>query len=282
LNSPTCFFGVSKMPDHHHRSGGLRQSNKKNKRTKSSKRSLNKAIGGRVNVSKTSSVRAMQAQSKADRRHRTQQKREASRTSILQKRRGIDGSGTPPRMVGIISLGESQIEERLRDFATKNADCIINKTSSTVTAKYNVHKKDGVLTFLTNSSAFAPHYKSADDQDATVHAALDLCRVCDTILFVINGDELDPKDNMVGMDIGENSSTTSRKTQEWDHLISSRGDRILAAVKAQGLPTPITVLAKNCRRRCRSHDNEKWKECKKISFETSPGLEEICKSVRRG
>jgi len=236
------------MPNHSHRSGGLHQSNKKNKRSNASKRSLNRSTGGRVNVSKTSSVRAMQAQSKADRRHRTQQKREASRMAILQKRRGTDGSGPLPRIVGIISLGESQeIEEGLRNFVTKHADSIINKKPSTVTAKYNLHKKDGILTILTNSSAFAPHYEFINGQTATVYAALDLCRVCDLILFVIDGDQLDPKDNIIGMDIGENTSTSSNKTHKWDHLISARGDRILAAVKAQGLPTPITVVAKTVR-----------------------------------
>ena len=36
-------------------------------------------------------------------------------------------------------------------------------------------------------------------------------------------------------------------TQDWDHLISERGDRILAAVKGQGLPTPFTILARTAK-----------------------------------
>mmetsp|Transcript_4599 Transcript_4599/g.6634 ORF Transcript_4599/g.6634 Transcript_4599/m.6634 type:complete len:881 (-) Transcript_4599:31-2673(-) len=236
------------MPNHHHRSGGLKQSNKKNKRSKASKRSLNRQAGGRVNVKASSSASAIQSESKAGRRHRTQQRREASRLAVLQKRRGIDGRGPPPRVVGIISLGHSQnIEGQLRDFATKNADDIFRNTSASVTAKYNVHKKDGILTFLTNSHAFAPHYKSSND-DSAVQAALDLCRVCDLILFVVDGDEVNPSDSIVGMNIGGGESVSSQRTQEWDHLISSRGDRILAAVKAQGLPTPITVLASTVER----------------------------------
>lgn len=266
------------MPNHHHRSGGLKQTNKRNKRSKASKRSLNRQTGGRVNVKASSSASAIQAESKANRRHRTQQKRDASRLAALQKRRGIDGRGPPPRVVGIISLGHShEIEGRLRDFATKNADDLPHKTTSSVTAKYNVHKKDGVVTFLTNSNAFAHHYGAAND-DSAIQAALDLCRVCDLVLFVIDGDEVNESDGIVGMNIGGGESVSSQKMQEWDHLISSRGDGILAAVKAQGLPTPITVLASTVER---DGDHMTMKSAKSVRRATLKRHQDLKKYVSR-
>jgi pre-rRNA-processing protein TSR1 len=224
------------MPNHHHRTGGLSQSNKKKKR------SISRAAGGRVNVKSAASTNLL-AETKANRRHQAQQRRDASRQTVLQKRRGMMGGAPPPRVVGIISLAENSadLEERVRTFALRTADQLFTPSKSTVTAKYNVHKKDGTLTFLTNSSS------GRKDDDAVV-AALDLCRLCDVVLFVIDGNGANPDDvGPMGMQVGGDASVSTKKssqtTQEWDHLVSSTGDRILSAVKSQGLPTPITVLA---------------------------------------
>jgi len=231
------------MPGHSHRSGGLKQTNKKNKRTKSSKRSIKDSMGGRVN--KSSAGRQTIAQSKADRRHFQQQKRTASRMAVVKRNRGLDGGAPTPRVIGIISLGQDAMgmEERMRKFLLKDADDVFfNK--GTVTAKFEVHKKMGCLTFLTNSTAFGPHYDDSDD--SAVLSALDLCRVCDMILFVVDGNGPDPKNNLMGMNIGDGNKTTSASVggQNFDHLISKRGDRIISSIKAQGLPTPLTILAK--------------------------------------
>ena len=110
------------MPSHSHRPGPLRQTNKRNKRSKASKRSLNRGAGGRINAKLNASRRTV-AKSKADRRHMIQQKRKASREAILQKRRGLDGSAPPPRVVGVISLGQEQdIETRLIEMLLSDAD----------------------------------------------------------------------------------------------------------------------------------------------------------------
>ena len=37
---------------------------------------------------------------------------------------------------------------------------------------------------------------------------------------------------------------TNSSSPEWDHLISAQGDRILAALKGQGIPRVATVLAR--------------------------------------
>jgi len=232
------------MPNHHHRAGSLRQSNKRNKRSKASKRSVSRAAGGRVNV-KQANAGSASARTKADRRHHLKQKRDASRLAQIQKKRGISANvATPPRVIGIISLGEGfrETEEKLLSFLLDKANKTHQSTSG-VTVKYEIHKKEGNLTFLTCSKAFG----SPENDDDAVLAALDLCRICDMILFVIDGDGANPDADPLGMRIGGDESVSTKSThnpQDWDYLISERGDRILAAVKGQGLPTPLTILAR--------------------------------------
>jgi len=277
------------MPSsHHHRAGGLRQSNKKNKRSKASKRSLavragaGKVAGGASNKQSKTTAHAMAAQSKANRRNHQQQKRDAQRQARLRQRRGmtttdsgLGGNATarpPPRVVGIVSLGEVALEERVRAFLVSGADRVVTSpqsqysdqdstsaaaaaatpmTTRTITCQFDVHKRDGAVTVLTAGTAFASGNVEVDD-DAALVAALDLARVCDTLLFVIDSDrpQLHHDDAIMGIEIGADASVSTtrtsktHKTDAWDHLISARGDRILAALKGQGLPTPLTVLAR--------------------------------------
>lgn len=241
------------MPGHHHRSSTLKQANKKNKRSKSSKRSLTRVAGGKINR-RVHNGQATFAQSKADRRNKLQQKRETKKEALLRQKRGAFAGGPlPPRVVGIISLGTSEdIEGKLRTAILEGADKKVNTLESneeaTVTCKFDVHKKEGSLTVLTNSTAFSSQYHdSFDPTDGTVQAALDLCRVCDMVVFIVDGDE-SKMDNLLEMQIGgDDISTKTSKSQtggqNWDHLISERGDRILNAIKGQGMPSILTVLA---------------------------------------
>eukprot|EP00535_Pseudo-nitzschia_heimii_P007215 CAMPEP_0197177190 /NCGR_PEP_ID=MMETSP1423-20130617/2891_1 /TAXON_ID=476441 /ORGANISM="Pseudo-nitzschia heimii, Strain UNC1101" /LENGTH=921 /DNA_ID=CAMNT_0042626709 /DNA_START=91 /DNA_END=2856 /DNA_ORIENTATION=+ len=246
------------MPSHHHRSGPLKQSNKKNKRTKSSKRSATRLAGGKVEGRRASFKQRLVAHNKADRRHFQQQKRAAKRHDLLRQKRGIGGAPAPPRVVGIISLGETEnIEEKLRSLILQQADNVFcdevkgnsNDSQSIVTAKFGKHKSDGNLTILTNGSAFRSQYSSEPLDDAAVFSALDLCRVCDLIFFVIDGDG-EKIENFIGMSIGgsdekSNSMNNSNtRAQDLDHLISHRGDRVLSAMKSHGIPRVVTVLAK--------------------------------------
>jgi hypothetical protein len=259
------------MPNHHHRAGSLKQTNKRNKRSKASKRSVSRATGGRVNV-KTSSASNTSSKTKADRRHHLKQRRDASRLAVLQKKRGIvAGQVTPPRVIGIVSLSESfpQLEEQLLSLLVHKADQTYQNTTG-LSVKYNVHKKQGNLTFLTCAKAFGN--AAVDDNDAAVMAALDLCRICDMILFVIDGDGVNPDAaDPLGMNIGDGASTKSSSThgrQDLDHLISERGDRILAAVKGQGLPTPLTILARTAKDGSGGlHDYAECQECSSIGHE---------------
>ena len=283
------------MPGHHHRAGALKQSNKKNKRSKSSKRSLARSAGGKVANGKSGSTSLLERQiqqSKTDRRHRQEQIRRNKRDEILRKRRGITAASTtthasgaitggpPARVVGIIALGVNvssdaslHLEERLRHFLAQGSDHQVRthdgNEQATWTVKHNVHKKDGLLTLLTCQTAFASHYqessdtKEDNDDGASVLAALDLARIADLLVFVVDGNgpilphgskhfvDDDPiLDMQIGMGgdarsttTGGGRTTTTSGSTKWDHLISDRGDRILTALKAQGLPTILTVLA---------------------------------------
>ena len=241
------------MPNHHHRSGPLKQSNKRNKRNKSSKRSATRLAGGKVEGRRASFKQRLVAHNKADRRHFQQQKRAAKRQDILRRKRGIGGGAAPPRVVGIISLGEIEAtEEKLRSLILQQADRVFgNKetdTPSIVSAKFDKHKRDGNLTILTNSSAFRSQYSSEQPNDAAIFSALDLCRVCDLILVVIDGNG-EKAESFVGMSIGgsdekSTSGNSTMKSQDFDHLISERGNRVLHALKSHGLPRVVTILAK--------------------------------------
>lgn len=235
------------MPDHHHRAGGLRQTNKKNKRSKASKRSVSRLAGGKVMGAKSAGA-SMISQSKADRRNHAGQKRAARREELMRKKRGLDGLPAPPRVVGILSLGHNiRIEDQVKSFILESADKTLNlhaNFDATVTCKFDTYKKSGGLTLLTCRSSFAHH---GDGDDAAVLAALDMARVCDALIFVIDGNGGRVDDKIMEINIGEDdqSSSTNRSTygMDWSHLISERGDRMLTAIKSQGLPTPLSVLA---------------------------------------
>jgi pre-rRNA-processing protein TSR1 len=263
---------------HRHRSGSLKQSNKSHKTNKSSKRSLNKSAGGKLQgkaSTKTKSNNALNiSKAKANRANMAKQKREASKDKLLQLRRAqgrcnINGNANGnqsvnisqnihtvnvPRIIGFISLSNNEaiLESAVSSFLLEAADQTNSDSSSnlgaTTTALYSKYKKEGLLTFLNNTTAFYAHYlqhtNDLNPQDASVQAALDLSRVCDTIIFLIDGScakKTNDHDEITGMSIGENSNAT-HTNHDYDHLISTRGDRILSALKAQGLPTTLTVL----------------------------------------
>ena len=142
---------------YHHRSSGLKQSNKSHKTGKASKRSLNRSQGGkvqsRVGVKKNGLANAG-SKAKANRAHMAKQRRDASRDKILQQRRiqgrvNVNNKTTRredslivPRLVGIVSLSEAEgeLETRVKDFLVDAADRTSGDSSST-TAMYDVHKK---------------------------------------------------------------------------------------------------------------------------------------------
>ena len=142
---------------HSHRSGKLKQQNKKNKRSAASKRSLNRRAGGKIQVKKGVSSSASN-KAKADRINEARQRRDLKKKELLATRRGIVSGGSElgkiadrssrPRVVGIISLSEEEdgIEERVREVLIENGDRQVICTSgkevkSSVTVHYGANKK---------------------------------------------------------------------------------------------------------------------------------------------
>jgi pre-rRNA-processing protein TSR1 len=250
------------MP-HSHRSSGLKQSNKGHKSNRASKRSINRLAGGKVQGRtgiKSKKHGGPISKAKADRANMAQQRRVASREKILKQKRvqgrlnlnSVDSS-VVPRVVGIISLSQSekQLEDYVRNFLIDGSEKSVGQsdTSSSVTAMYSKYKKEGFLTFLTNTTAFSTLYaRDFEEEDQSVQAALDLCRVCDTIMLLVDGRDVKKGDASIfsGMDIGGDAAVSEKSgatnDQPYDHLISTRGERVLSGIKAQGLPTPMTVL----------------------------------------
>jgi pre-rRNA-processing protein TSR1 len=129
------------MPNHHHRSGPLKQSNKRNKRNKASKRSATRLAGGKIEGRRSAYKQRLVAHTKADRRHIQQQKRDAKRAELLRLTRGMDGGPAPPRVVGIVSLGkEQEMEEQLRRLILGQADKTFGENTA-VTATFENTKR---------------------------------------------------------------------------------------------------------------------------------------------
>lgn len=151
---------MSPAAPHSHRSGKLKQQNKKNKRSNASKRSINRRAGGKIQ-SKKGINSATSSKAKADRVNEAKQRRELKKRDLLASRRGVNvGGGTSselgriadrtarPRIVGIISLSEEEegIEERVREVLIENSDRQVLCSSesglkSSVTVHYGANKK---------------------------------------------------------------------------------------------------------------------------------------------
>lgn len=269
------------MANHSHRSGKLKQTNKKNKRATSSKRSKNRLQGGKVQSLPSGGGRKgvksndTHGKAKFTRMNAAKQRRDIKRKECWNARRGIAAGGAtsaghlttisralsnaPPRIVGIISLSELEgpLEERVRMSLAGGADKVITSSAS-VTTSYSIHAKGGNphVTMLTNTSSFRPQYSTKyGEEDASVQGALDLCRVCDLVLFLIDGSTVVVScgasmsggssvggGSVASHSIAATSVKTSNTTAHLDHLVSERGDRILTAIKAQGMPTPLTII----------------------------------------
>lgn len=101
------------MAPHHHRSGALKQSNKKHKTGRhASKTQLTKALGGKVErrastrSAGSTSANAALAHQKQARLLRQKQAREHKRDELmLQRRFGLGSALGPPKVVALVALG---------------------------------------------------------------------------------------------------------------------------------------------------------------------------------
>lgn len=153
--------------------------------------------------------------SKIERRNQAKVKRDEKRKKRLNAKRA-----DIPRIVGIVNLTDAP--SRMVACLCETADDVETKSMHQFTAQFRTNK----ITFLSAS---------------TVSEAMDMVRVCDILVLEVDGNHegAGPSNMVIGASSAESTATGSSK---FDVLISESANDILQALKAQGLPTPLTVL----------------------------------------
>ena len=229
---------------HHHRSGGQKQSNKRHKSNNASKRSVGRNAGGKVarfNPKKLGSNSSVQTGSsskiKAATKHKVKvQQKRARQEKISAARRKLPGAilreltNDAPKIIGVVHLSEPTATCPTPDFLERAvSNSILDTKGSTRKGNTCMLEQFKKTRFTVMTLAESSHDGS---EDGRITAALDLARVCHAMIFVVDGTH----DNV--------SSSTTSSAEETTELVSESGDRILASVKAQGLPSACyTVLA---------------------------------------
>jgi len=236
---------------HHHRSGSQRQSNKRHKSGNASKRSVSRNAGGkiaRMNPKKMGCNSSVQtggsSKLKAATKHKIKlQQKRARQEKISAARRKLPGAilreltnyNDAPKIIGVVHLSEPTVMCPTPDLLERAV------SSSILDAKGSVRRGNTCMLeqfkkarFTVITLAETSHNES---EDWRITAALDLARVCHAMIFVVDGTHEE-----AGVSSGSSTVVTS-SADETTELVSESGDRILAAVKAQGLPSACyTVL----------------------------------------
>lgn len=205
------------MTSHHHRSGPLKQSNKKHKtgrhesKTLLARRSGGKVEGRRASVRSTgSSIGSMRLSGqKAARLQRQKHLRDNKREEVLLQRRfGLGGALGPPKIVALIALS---------DMAQ-----LVEVQESILAGAASVEEPVHDVTGLKNCTigVFSQHKQKLCiiNCGCNLLVALDAAKVADIVVFVLSVHN--------GADGG----------------LSEEGVKIVSAVRAQGLPTTVGVI----------------------------------------
>jgi len=189
-----------------HRPGAFKQSNKSHNTGKHrSKGKVSKENRGRVagKLSGGGSKKAGLVISKADRRNRAVQLRRAARAEVAAAKRAVGGAGGgPPLLLTVIPLYSEAVPNAVLDqLAVALPDTETSRTA-TGALQLAVPRLKARLTVVAAPAG-------------SLQAALDLCKVADSVVFLVCGQE------------------------GWDQ----HGDSLLSAVMAQGLPSTPLFLA---------------------------------------
>ena len=197
------------MQQDSHRAGLLKQSNKGHKTGgHRSKRAVDNANKGRVGLKDLSGKsRARNMESRRERRNKSRQVRDLKKSAVLDAKRNLGSFRSPPLLTAVVPLFDAspQVVESVVKSMTQCDD------TATVTASDSgaVH-----LAFPRFKKRFA--FVMPDRNHLL--GVLDACKVCDSVLFLVSGDEAEGTDQV--------------------------GERLLSAVLVQGLPVaPTFVLA---------------------------------------
>lgn len=201
------------MGGHHHRSGPLKQKNKKHKTGRhESKTSLTKKLGGKIervgNIKASSnSNNSVAANQKAMRLQRQKQLRQNKREDLLlQKRFGLGSSLGAPKIVALIALSElanlSEVKQSIFEGVSTIEEPLQNGLRNCTVGVFAQHKQKVCVVECGND----------------LLVAMDAAKVADIVVFVL------PLHG--GAEGG----------------VNAMGDRIVSAIRAQGLPSTVGVI----------------------------------------
>ncbi|KUF79469.1 Pre-rRNA-processing protein TSR1 [Phytophthora nicotianae] len=205
------------MTSHHHRSGPLKQKNKKHKtgrhdsKTLLARRSGGKVEGRRSSVRSTgSSIGSMSLSGqKAARLQRQKHLRDNKREELLLQRRfGLGGALGPPKIVALVALSD------LANLADVQQSILEGASSVEEPAQDAIGLKNCTV------GVFSQHKQKlcVIDCGCNLLVTLDAAKVADVVVFVLSVHN--------GADGG----------------LSEEGVKIVSAVRAQGLPTTVGVI----------------------------------------
>ncbi|KAF1790931.1 Bms1/Tsr1-type G domain [Phytophthora cactorum] len=205
------------MTSHHHRSGPLKQKNKKHKtgrhdsKTLLARRSGGKVEGRRSSVRSTgSSIGSMSLSGqKAARLQRQKHLRDNKREELLLQRRfGLGGALGPPKIVALVALSD------MANLAEVQQSILESAASVEEPAQDAIGLKNCTV------GVFSQHKQKlcVIDCGCNLLVALDAAKVADVVVFVLSVHN--------GADGG----------------LSEEGVKIVSAVRAQGLPTTVGVI----------------------------------------
>lgn len=138
------------MGSHHHRSGPLKQKNKKHKAGKhDTKTMVAKASGGKIErkpMKATSSANAVLANQKAQRMQRQKQLRTNKKEDLmLQRRFGSGSSLGPPKTIALIGLSDqanlAEVKDSIMAGANKVEEPKANGLRNCTTGVFTQHKQ---------------------------------------------------------------------------------------------------------------------------------------------
>ncbi|XP_051891779.1 pre-rRNA-processing protein TSR1 homolog [Pristis pectinata] len=166
-----------------------------------SKGAVERASRGRVDV-KVISKKAKKEQKKHDRRHHASQRRQQSKEAVLTEKRSLGSRDGPPHLVAVIPLhGGTSAQDALRLIRSDETVSVFDSDGS--------GERFGLV-----SPRFKRRFYFIRVNAGDIHAVLDLAKVADTLMFV-----LDPYEG-------------------WD----SYGDFCLTCLLAQGFPSHVFVV----------------------------------------
>lgn len=185
-----------------HRPGAFKQQNKAHKTGRHQSRGAqDRENKGRVPV-KVLSKKIKKNLKKVDRRHKANQIRRQRKDAVLTEKRNLGSKDGPPHLVVVVPLHASVVMNSLMNLVQGNEGDILHDDDS----------KNGKFALVCPKMKQRWCFVQANKDD--LHSLLDLAKVADTLLFV-----LDPQEG-------------------WD----SYGDYCLSCLFAQGLPSFVVTV----------------------------------------